>query len=134
MSCIKRLKHLDVSASVLGIANQLALGLGAHEQRGVSEERFESLCTTAITHEIILTRRMHALLARYAVVPTAMSRMGAKLCALIVKLEIAVWQCPGKNDNMKKWCAWYDYVGSLLSPINVHCTYILHICSREHSL
>ena len=43
---------------------------------------------------MLYTRRMHVLLARYAVVPTAMSRScrtGAKLCSLIIKLEIVVW-------------------------------------------
>ena len=51
---------------------------------------------------VIHTRRMHALLARYVVLPTALSRScrtGAKLCTLIVKLEIAIWHRPRKEDK-----------------------------------
>ena len=44
----------------------------------------------------IITGRMHALLARYGVYTCGL--MGTKLCELIAKLEITVWNHPGNKD------------------------------------
>ena len=47
---------------------------------------------------IFCTRRMHALLARYKVVPTAMSLS----CTIMHINHYAVWHRPGKDDNIQK--------------------------------
>ena len=66
---------------------------------------------------------MHCWLTIYSVYGSHFWRC-AKLCALIAKLEIAVWH----HREIEKLCASYDYVGSLRLPIIIKMNHyaILH--------